>query len=160
MRYTSCLTSICVMSWVLVIKMKSSRGSLGCFVDTNTRIKLKVVAYNGLGGPGPSEKEWAQLWSYPPSLWQAHYWPLYLPHWPSLTSLLTHWPSLLLPLTFCRCLISVLIWFQSLETLDNGKPYADAYNADVPLSIKTYRLVYKWGIRSMGITGCTKSTPA
>lgn len=29
----------------------------------------------------------------------------------------------------------------SLESLDNGKPYAVAYNADLPLSIKTLRWV-------------------
>ena len=29
--------------------------------------------------------------------------------------------------------------FQSLETLDNGKPYSASFNADVELSIRCYR---------------------
>lgn len=35
--------------------------------------------------------------------------------------------------------------FQALETLNNGKPFKDAYNADLPLSIKTYRYATSYG---------------
>ena len=34
------------------------------------------------------------------------------------------------------------IVFQSLETLDNGKPFLDAYNADLALVVKCYRYMY------------------
>ena len=32
-----------------------------------------------------------------------------------------------------------LFFFQSLETLDNGKPFSASYNADLPLTIKCLR---------------------
>ncbi|VDO98486.1 unnamed protein product [Heligmosomoides polygyrus] len=40
----------------------------------------------------------------------------------------------------------------SLETLDNGKPYAVAYHADLPLSIKCFRYYAGWADKNHGKT--------
>uniref|UniRef100_A0A914LV57 Aldehyde dehydrogenase domain-containing protein n=1 Tax=Meloidogyne incognita TaxID=6306 RepID=A0A914LV57_MELIC len=40
----------------------------------------------------------------------------------------------------------------SLETLDNGKPYKDAYLADLPLSIAVYRYYAGWADKNHGKT--------
>jgi aldehyde dehydrogenase (NAD+) len=40
----------------------------------------------------------------------------------------------------------------SLETLDNGKPYKDAYIADLPLSIAVYRYYAGWADKNHGKT--------
>src|SRR4051794_34585090 len=39
-----------------------------------------------------------------------------------------------------------------LESLDNGKPYNDAYNADLPLTIKCYRYYAGWADKNHGKT--------
>ena len=41
---------------------------------------------------------------------------------------------------------------QSLETLDNGKPYAMSYAADLALSIKCYRYYAGWADKIHGKT--------
>lgn len=41
---------------------------------------------------------------------------------------------------------------QSLETLDNGKPYAMSYNADLPLAIKNLRYYAGWADKNHGKT--------
>ena len=48
-------------------------------------------------------------------------------------------------------------WFpflnrQSLEVLDNGKPYSDAYNIDLDLVLKTYRYYAGWADKIHGKT--------
>jgi len=43
-----------------------------------------------------------------------------------------------------------LVYLASLETLDNGKPYAVAYLGDVPLSIATYRYYAGWADKNHG----------
>ncbi|XP_067948513.1 aldehyde dehydrogenase, mitochondrial-like [Watersipora subatra] len=43
-------------------------------------------------------------------------------------------------------------YLAALETLDNGKPYQDAYFVDVPLSIKTYRYFAGWAGKRHGQT--------
>ena len=40
----------------------------------------------------------------------------------------------------------------ALESLDNGKPYTDALNADLPLSIKCYRYYAGWADKVHGKT--------
>jgi aldehyde dehydrogenase (NAD+) len=40
----------------------------------------------------------------------------------------------------------------ALESLDNGKPYRDAYNADLPLTIKCYRYYAGWADKIHGKT--------
>jgi aldehyde dehydrogenase (NAD+) len=40
----------------------------------------------------------------------------------------------------------------ALETLDNGKPYRDSYNADLPLTIKCYRYYAGWADKIHGKT--------
>ncbi|KAF7634753.1 Aldedh domain-containing protein [Meloidogyne graminicola] len=40
----------------------------------------------------------------------------------------------------------------SLETLDNGKPYKDAYLADIPLSVAVYRYYAGWADKNHGKT--------
>lgn len=40
--------------------------------------------------------------------------------------------------------------FQALETLDNGKPYSDAYEFDVPSSIATLRYYAGWADKNHG----------
>lgn len=40
----------------------------------------------------------------------------------------------------------------ALEALDNGKPYRDAYNADLPLTIKCYRYYAGWADKVHGKT--------
>jgi aldehyde dehydrogenase (NAD+) len=40
----------------------------------------------------------------------------------------------------------------ALESLDNGKPYRDALNADLPLSIKCYRYYAGWADKNHGKT--------
>ncbi|CAL8068241.1 unnamed protein product [Calicophoron daubneyi] len=44
------------------------------------------------------------------------------------------------------------IYLASLETLDNGKPFLDAYNADVPLSIKCFRYYAGYADKNHGKT--------
>jgi aldehyde dehydrogenase (NAD+) len=44
------------------------------------------------------------------------------------------------------------VYLASLETLDNGKPFAAAYAADVPLSIKCYRYYAGWADKNHGKT--------
>ena len=39
---------------------------------------------------------------------------------------------------------------QSLETLDNGKPYANSYNIDVPGCIKSLRYFAGWADKIHG----------
>lgn len=45
---------------------------------------------------------------------------------------------------------SLCIIFQSLETLDNGKPYSNAYNVDVPFSIAVLRYYAGWADKNHG----------
>src|SRR5271166_4386835 len=40
----------------------------------------------------------------------------------------------------------------ALESLDNGKPYRDAYNADLPLTVKCYRYYAGWADKIQGKT--------
>src|SRR5205807_1266622 len=40
----------------------------------------------------------------------------------------------------------------ALETLDNGKPYRDSFNADLPLTIKCYRYYGGWADKIQGKT--------
>src|SRR5437868_1523175 len=40
----------------------------------------------------------------------------------------------------------------ALESLDNGKPYRDAFNADLPLTIKCYRYYAGWADKTQGKT--------
>lgn len=40
--------------------------------------------------------------------------------------------------------------FQSLETLDNGKPYSMSYNVDIPMSIKNLRYYAGWADKNHG----------
>ncbi|XP_017478932.1 PREDICTED: aldehyde dehydrogenase, mitochondrial-like [Rhagoletis zephyria] len=44
------------------------------------------------------------------------------------------------------------VYLASLETLDNGKPYAVAYNVDVPLAIKNLRYFAGWADKNHGKT--------
>ena len=46
----------------------------------------------------------------------------------------------------------LILIFQSLETLDNGKPYAMSYAADLALSIKCYRYYAGWADKIHGKT--------
>ena len=39
---------------------------------------------------------------------------------------------------------------QSLETLDNGKPYSDSFNIDVMMSAKCYRYYAGWADKIHG----------
>ena len=39
---------------------------------------------------------------------------------------------------------------QSLETLDNGKPFTASFHADVALSLKTYRYYAGWADKNHG----------
>ncbi len=41
---------------------------------------------------------------------------------------------------------------QSLETLDNGKPYTDSINVDVPMSVKCLRYYAGWADKIHGKT--------
>ena len=43
-------------------------------------------------------------------------------------------------------------YFQSLETLDNGKPYTASFFADLALSIKCYRYYAGWADKNHGKT--------
>lgn len=43
-----------------------------------------------------------------------------------------------------------MLYFQSLETLDNGKPYSSAYYVDVPSSIKVLRYYAGWADKNHG----------
>lgn len=47
-------------------------------------------------------------------------------------------------------LLSLLYTFQSLETLDNGKPYSAAYHGDVPFSVKVLRYYAGWADKNHG----------
>ncbi|XP_067627404.1 aldehyde dehydrogenase, mitochondrial [Eurosta solidaginis] len=44
------------------------------------------------------------------------------------------------------------VYLASLETLDNGKPYAVAYNVDVPMAIKNLRYFAGWADKNHGKT--------
>lgn len=44
------------------------------------------------------------------------------------------------------------VYLASLETLDNGKPYAMSFNADVPMSIKSLRYYAGWADKVQGKT--------
>lgn len=45
-----------------------------------------------------------------------------------------------------------MVFFQSLETLDNGKPYSDAFNTDLGLVIKNLRYFAGWADKLHGQT--------
>lgn len=47
-------------------------------------------------------------------------------------------------------LLSLLYIFQSLETLDNGKPYSTAYYVDVPYTVKILRYYAGWADKNHG----------
>ena len=42
--------------------------------------------------------------------------------------------------------------FQSLETLDNGKPFSDSFSIDLKLAIKCYRYYAGWADKVHGKT--------
>ncbi|KAF5401220.1 aldehyde dehydrogenase mitochondrial [Paragonimus heterotremus] len=44
------------------------------------------------------------------------------------------------------------VYLASLESLDNGKPFLDAYNADLPLAIKCFRYYAGWADKYHGKT--------
>jgi len=44
------------------------------------------------------------------------------------------------------------VYLASLETLDNGKPYAMSFNADVPMSVKSLRYYAGWADKIQGKT--------
>ncbi|KAF8570304.1 hypothetical protein P879_01322 [Paragonimus westermani] len=44
------------------------------------------------------------------------------------------------------------VYLASLESLDNGKPFLDAYNADLPLTIKCFRYFAGWADKYHGKT--------
>ena len=44
------------------------------------------------------------------------------------------------------------VQFASLESLDNGKPYSDAFNIDLPLAIKCFRYYAGWADKITGST--------
>lgn len=45
-----------------------------------------------------------------------------------------------------------MVLLQSLETLDNGKPYSAALTGDVALSVKTLRYYAGWADKNHGLT--------
>ena len=51
-----------------------------------------------------------------------------------------------------RTTISHLPQFASLESLDNGKPFSDAHNIDLPLAIKCFRYYAGWSDKICGST--------
>ncbi len=44
------------------------------------------------------------------------------------------------------------VFLQSLETLDNGKPFNDAYGFDIPFSAKCFRYYAGWADKVTGQT--------
>lgn len=53
------------------------------------------------------------------------------------------------------CVTNILIFcihVQSLETLDNGKPFIHSYPVDLALSIKTFRYMAGWADKDHGKT--------
>lgn len=43
-------------------------------------------------------------------------------------------------------------YFQSLETLDNGKPYSQSYTVDIPLTLNVLRYYAGWADKNHGKT--------
>ena len=52
----------------------------------------------------------------------------------------------------CANKCAVPVCFQSLETLDNGKPYAAAYQGDLTFAIKIIRYFAGWADKYVGQT--------
>lgn len=46
----------------------------------------------------------------------------------------------------------MFITLQSLETLDNGKPFSASYYADLPMSVKHLRYFAGWADKNHGDT--------
>ena len=46
----------------------------------------------------------------------------------------------------------ILCFIQSLESLDNGKPWKDSYTIDIPLVLRCYRYFAGWADKMHGKT--------
>ena len=62
------------------------------------------------------------------------------------------WLIYIYNLLYIKKAIPIFVFLQSLETLDNGKPFSDSFKIDLELTKKCYRYYAGWADKIHGKT--------